>query len=290
LRREPESRVVTTSCGRVEISRQGRDRPTIVAVHGTPGGHDQIPALFPGFPGEGLGLLCWSRPGYLRTPLASGRTFEEQADLLAALLDAVGVGAAGVFAFSGGGPVAVHFAARHPRRVWALVLESAVSGPRAWPRPWLVHSSVGNWLLRRASGLWPVEVFSRLLRAESGLDAERSRDRFARALRDPLRARVLEGLLLSVSPPARRRAGLANDVACLERLGPLPFAAVSAPTLVVHGGLDADVPPEHAERAARAIPGAERLRVPDGLHLLSLADNADDILARRIEFLTRHAP
>jgi pimeloyl-ACP methyl ester carboxylesterase len=287
---EAKGRVLATAHGPVEISRTGPDAPLVVAVHGTPGGHDQIPALFPHFPGDDFGLLCWSRPGYLRTPIASGRSFEEQADLLAALLDALGVGSAAVFAYSGGGPVAVHFAARYPRRLWALVLESAVSGPRPWPRPWLVHSSIGNWLLHRAAGAWPVEVFSRLLQAESGLDAERSRDRFARALRDPLRARVLRGLLFSASPPGLRRAGLTNDSRRLQQLGPLPFGAVSAPTLVVHGGLDADVPPEHGERAARSIPRAELLRVPDGLHLLTLADNSEDILARRIEFLTRHAP
>jgi pimeloyl-ACP methyl ester carboxylesterase len=289
-RLERNSRIVTTARGPVEVSRYGPATPVVVAVHGTPGGHDQVPALFPCFPGDGFGLLCWSRPGYLRTPLEAGPAFEEQADLLAALLDAAGVDTAAVFAFSGGGPVAVHFAARHPRRVWALLLESAASGPRPWPRPWTVHSSLGNWLLHLASGAWPVEVFTRLLRAESGLDAERSRARVARALRDPFRAAVLRGLLASASPPARRRAGLLNDASRLERLGPLPLGGVSAPTLVVHGGLDADVPPEHGERSARSIRGAELLRVPDGLHLLSLADNADEILARRIAFLTRHAP
>jgi pimeloyl-ACP methyl ester carboxylesterase len=289
-RLERNSRIVETARGPVEISRSGPAAPMVVGVHGTPGGHDQVPALFPGLPGDGFGLLCWSRPGYLRTPLEGRSEFEEQADLLAALLDATGVGTAAVFAFSGGGPVAVHFAARHPRRVWALVLESAASGPRPWPRPWIVHSSPGNWLLHLASGAWPVEVFTRLLCAESGLDAERSRARVARALHDPLRAAVLRGLLASASPPARRRAGLVNDASHLERLGPLPLGDVSAPTLVVHGGLDADVPLEHGERSARSIPGAELLRVPDGLHLLSLADNADEILARRIAFLTRHAP
>lgn len=289
-RGERKSRIVPTARGPVEISRYGPAAPVVVAVHGTPGGHDQVPVLFPSFPGDGFGLLCWSRPGYLRTPLEAGPAFEEQADLLAALLDATEVDTAAVFAFSGGGPVAVHFAARHPRRVWALVLESAASGPRSWPRPWLVHSSLGNRLLHLASGAWPVEVFTRLLWAESGLDAERSRARVAQALRDPLRAAVLRGLLASASPPARRRAGLVNDALRLERLGPLPLRDVSAPTLVVHGGLDADVPPEHGERSARSIPGAELLRVPDGLHLLSLADNADEILARRIAFLTRHAP
>jgi pimeloyl-ACP methyl ester carboxylesterase len=281
-------RLLVTPQGPVEWSRAGEEGPVVVTVHGTPGGYDQIPALFPGFPGPEFSRLCWSRPGYLGTPLRAGPSFEQQADLLAALLDSLGIETAAVFAFSGGGPVAVHFAARYPRRAWALILESAASGPRAWPHPWIVHSRLGNRLLRMAAGAWPLSVYSRLLSAESGLDADRARDRCARALRDPLRAAVLAGLLRSVSP-ARRRAGLVNDAVQLERLSPLPFGAVSAPTLVVHGGLDADVPPEHGERAARAIAGAELLRVPDGLHVLTLADNADEILARRVAFLGRHA-
>ncbi|HEV8253989.1 MAG TPA: alpha/beta hydrolase [Vicinamibacteria bacterium] len=109
-----------------------------------------------------------------------------------------------------------------------------------------------------------------------------------RALRTSSRAAALRGLLLSASPAALRRGGLANDAARLERLEALPLAAVSAPTLVVHGALDADVPLEHAEHAARSIPGAELLRVPDGFHVLSLADNAAEIAARRIAFLHRH--
>jgi pimeloyl-ACP methyl ester carboxylesterase len=287
---EADSTVVATARGPVECSRYGPPRPLVVAVHGTPGGHDQIPLLFPRFPGGHFGLLSWSRPGYLRTPLETGRTFEEQADALAALLDALGLRSAALFAFSGGGPVAVHFAARYPTRVWALLLESAASGPRPWPRPGLVHTSLGNWLLSLAAGAWPEEVFTRLLRADTGLDAEKVRDRVVRALRSACRSGPLRGLLLSASPPALRRAGFANDRARLARLDPLPLSAVSAPTLIVHGAQDADVPPEHAERAARSIPRAELLRVADGPHLLSLADNAAEVAARRIAFLCRHAP
>jgi pimeloyl-ACP methyl ester carboxylesterase len=287
-RLEANSTVVSTAKGPVECSRYGPAGPVVVAIHGTPGGHDQIPSLFPRFPGGDFGLLCWSRPGYLRTPLSAGRAFEEQADLLAALLDALGLHRAALFAFSGGGPVAVHFAARHPQRVWALLLESAASGPRPWPRPRLVHSRLGNWLLALAARAWPEEVFTRLLRADSGLDAEKVRDRVVRALRSPCRAGPLHGLLLSASPPALREVGFANDRARLEQLAPLPLSAVSAPTLIVHGAQDADVPPEHAERAARSIRGAELLRVADGPHLLSLADNAAEVAARRVAFLHRH--
>jgi pimeloyl-ACP methyl ester carboxylesterase len=261
----------------------------VVGVHGSPGGYDQISALFPGFPYSGFGLLTWSRPGYLRTPLAGGSRFEEQADLLAALLDALGVGGAALFAFSGGGPTAVHFAARYPQRTWALILESAVTHRRPWLRSRFLGSRVGNWLLNLAADARPREVFGALLRTESGLDAQRAADVISRALHDPVRAAVLRGWLRSASPAAARREGLANDAARIEELEALPLGAVSAPTLILHGLGDADVPVEDAERAARLVRRAELVRVPDGLHLLPLSDNAAELASAREAFLRQHA-
>jgi pimeloyl-ACP methyl ester carboxylesterase len=287
--RNAVSQVVITPRGPIECARGGPALPIVVGVHGAPGGYDQIPALFPGFPSPAFGLLTWSRPGYLRTPLGIGPSFEQQADLLAALLDVLGVGEVALFAFSGGGPTAVHFAARHPHRTWALILESAVTQRRPWVRSRFLGSSAGNWLLNAAAGVRPQEVFGALLRTESGLDAERARDVIARALRDPTRAAVLHGWLRSASPAAWRRHGLANDAARIESLGALPLEAVSAPTLIIHGLADADVPVEDAERAARLVPAVELVRVRDGLHLLPLADNASEIAATREAFLRHHA-
>src|SRR5258705_7830962 len=274
LRREGE--VVDTPRGPVECARSGPALPLVVGVHGTPGGYDQMPALFPGFPSGAFGLLTWSRPGYLRTPLATGPTFEQQADLLATLLDTLGIGEVALFAYSGGGPTAVHFAARHPRRTWALVLESAVTQRRPWVRSRLLGSRAGNWVLNAAAGVRPQEVFGALLRTESGLDAERARDVIARGLRDPRRAAVLRGWLRCASPAAWRRNGLANDAERIETLESLPLQAVSAPTLIIHGLRDADVPVHDAERAARLVRSAELVRVPDGLHLLPPAGRAPD--------------
>ena len=270
---QPGSEVVTTRRGPVEYVRLGPAFPVVVGVHGSPGGYDQIPALFPGFPSPAFGFLSWSRPGYLRTPLAIGPSFEQQADLLIALLDALGIGRVALFAFSGGGPTAVHFAARYPQRTWALILESAVTQPRPWGRSRFLRTRAGNWLLNVAADVRPHEVFGALLRTETGLDAEMARDVIARALHDPARAAMLHGWLRSASPAGSRRHGLANDAARIAALGALPLETVSAPTLILHGRGDADVPVQDAERAARLIRGAELVRVPDCLHLLPLADN-----------------
>ena len=67
------------------------------------------------------------RPGYLGTPLGGNGSSEAQADVAAALLDALEVERVAVVGISAGGPGAIQFAARHPERTRALVLLSAVS-------------------------------------------------------------------------------------------------------------------------------------------------------------------
>ncbi len=55
------------------------------------GGYDQGRAALSFLDENKYKLICPSRPGYLQTPLESGKTLEEQADLFAALLDKLGI-------------------------------------------------------------------------------------------------------------------------------------------------------------------------------------------------------
>jgi pimeloyl-ACP methyl ester carboxylesterase len=99
----------------------------VVVVHGTPGGIDAA-ALMAGFlPHDGIAAILLSRPGYLGTELGDRTTVDQQADLMAALLDHLGVERAGVFSWLGGGPAGYRLAVRHPDRVNALVAFAAVS-------------------------------------------------------------------------------------------------------------------------------------------------------------------
>lgn len=87
--------------------------------HGTVhGGVDQCRAAID-FAGSDFRLLSVSRPGFLGTPLESGKSLDEQADLFAAVLDELGIDKVAVFSISAGGLAAYTFAARHPDRIWA---------------------------------------------------------------------------------------------------------------------------------------------------------------------------
>ena len=81
------SRVASTPRGDIKYAIAGVGTPLLI-IHGSPGGYDHSivgplarPEEFDGFK-----IIAVSRPGYLRTPLSSGKTPADQADLYAALL------------------------------------------------------------------------------------------------------------------------------------------------------------------------------------------------------------
>ena len=76
----------------------------------------------------GFGVIAPSRPGYLGTRLDGREAIDRQADLHAALLDALGAERVGVLAWSGGGPSGYRLAVRHPGRVAGLARRASTSG------------------------------------------------------------------------------------------------------------------------------------------------------------------
>ena len=129
-RLESESSVVGTARGDIEYRAWGDDGPTILFLHGTPGGYDQAGRMGPIASAGGYRVVAPSRPGYLRTPLEVGHTPAEQADAFAALLSALDIERVAVVGASGGGPSALQFALRHPDRCWAHVQLMGVSRAR----------------------------------------------------------------------------------------------------------------------------------------------------------------
>ncbi len=83
-----QSQVLQTSRGLMEYATKG-EGPALLLIHGSPGGYDQAMAFVSQNPG--FKLISVSRPGYLRTPLETGQTPEEQADAFAALLDELNI-------------------------------------------------------------------------------------------------------------------------------------------------------------------------------------------------------
>jgi hypothetical protein len=75
-----------TALGVVEYVEIG-EGPVVVALHGAMGGWDQNVILAQTIGDMGYRYIAMTRPGYLGTPMRSGKSPEQQGDLIAALLD-----------------------------------------------------------------------------------------------------------------------------------------------------------------------------------------------------------
>lgn len=248
-----ESDVIETAVGPVEYRISGSGDAVMLFLHGAPGGYDQFQTS-PEREAAPYRVLAVSRPGYLRTPLETGRTPTEQARAYAALLDALNIEKVIVMAASGGGPSGIAFAAMYPERTLGLITMAAVSQPRALDEKaakeqgsGLLGSDFFNWL---ALGM--------LSRKDEGLVGMlvKGADNQARILQDTKSLSMFRGTVLSTQPPSLRKAGFANDN---EQFTELDLAAESirVPTLIVHGTGDANVPFAYSERLAEQIPNAQ---------------------------------
>ncbi|MFC6974884.1 alpha/beta fold hydrolase [Halomicroarcula sp. GCM10025709] len=280
------SELVETERGVVEVARRGSGYPVLV-LHGAPGGYDQG-LLLDGALGDGIEVIAPSRPGFLRTPLDDHRSFEDQAALLVALLDALDVERPIVVGISCGGPVALQLAAEYPERVAGLVLASAITieiDERTY--------DTGNPILD------PLLTSTPVLDIRSGLLAFFHRftpDRFIENMHAGLS--TLEGDALetfveyiqthpaqhrrdlafapTILPASARIDGTRNDERWCRELPVVDYETIACPVLVFHGEFDAAVPISHAEFVVEALPDAEFVRV-DADHLAGVGPDADRV-------------
>jgi pimeloyl-ACP methyl ester carboxylesterase len=259
----------------VEVAVVGEGPPVLV-IHGGAGGYDQ--GLLETGVLENFKFIAVSRPGYLRTPIETGRTPEDQANALAALLDELGIKRAAVIGTSMGGLVAIHFALHHPERCWGLVLVSAVNAPlpirlsALKPLAPLAETDFLPWILLRRDLLYLVRPNLREQTAE-----------------DPQKAEIIEKLIHTAYPVSLRTPGMLNDADQIDELEAIPLEEISAPTLVIHGTADNVVPFEQGVHSAELIPGASFLPVADGTHYTILT-HMEKTRPAILAFLEEHMP
>jgi pimeloyl-ACP methyl ester carboxylesterase len=267
----PEVDTVETALGPVELARAGVG-PPVLFIHGTPGGWDSSVAMGRFLVEAGFEVLGPSRPGYLATPLNGRATIDDQADLHAALLDAIGCERAGVVTWSGGGPSGYRLAMRHPSRVCALVAFAAVSQryqePNGSTKERLVmQTTPGNRLLRLLIEHAPRQTVSATLKAEGDLSEDELRNLVAEVFEDDRELDVVLTMARIMGDYKNRRAGMENDWLRFDGIDFLELEKIKTPTLVINGSADIDVPPQHSAYAAARIPGAEHLIMDRGTHL-----------------------
>lgn len=285
LSRKLSSKTVTTALGVVEFVETG-DGPIVVAVHGAMGGYDQSLILAQTIGDSGYRYIAISRPGYLGTPMSSGRSPEQQGDLIAALLDTFSIAKAGVIAVSGGGPSAVQFGLRHTNRCTGLVLVSTCADKVDTPIP--LSFKVMKFLAR-----WPWFVKQFRKKAEKDLIAVakssiRDPDILTRTINDTETWPIFSTMLLSTYDRMDQRLdGTKNDIE-ITRTATYPLERLNVPILVVHGTHDQLVQFEvHAKMYENRVPNAELFAVEGGEHV-SIFTHREMARANVLKFMSDH--
>jgi class 3 adenylate cyclase len=197
-------------------------------------------------------------------------TWEQWADDMRAVFDAVGSQRAAIMAWLDGGPMAMLFAATYPARTAALVLaHTAARYVRADDYPHGFAPEVAERLLHMVEELWGTEGFVSIA-APSRSQDEGFRQRYGRYLRAAARPR---------EAAAQLRHLLSADVRHVLGL-------IHCPTLVLNRSGYQLVTPHHARYLAEHIPHARLVELP-GTDGVLVTEHADEILDRIEEFLVR---
>jgi class 3 adenylate cyclase len=236
-------------------------------------------ALLRGLAEQARVLVFDKRGTGMSDRIAGVPTLEERSDDIRAVMDAAGSQRAAVWGASESVPMSVVFAASHPERVSALVLEGGMAR-MLWAPDYLFGKTERE---MRKEIEEDVEAFV----TPGGLEAL-IRDLFRSADEEELRAwaRVARYGASPGSYEALERMNMAIDVR-----DALPL--VSAPTLVLQQRADPWVRAEHGRYLAEHIPGAAYVELDGDEHFPSVA-RVPEMLAQVLPFVreavTREAP
>ena len=249
----------------------GSGNPAVVLLHAFPltaGMWDQqVDALSPRWR-----VIAPDLPGFGRTdPPAdpSSITIDGWADLVAGLIEALGVGPAVVGGLSMGGYVALALARRRPDLLAGLVLADTRAGPDS---PEVVERRTAQ--QRKVSDGRVAEVLEGMA---GTLLSEQTQDE---------RPEVVERTraLMATAPPASIVAALEAMKNRSDSVPHLP--SIDVPVLVIVGEHDVPSPPAVASEMADAVPGSALEVIPTAGHLSNL--EAPDAFNRALEtFLAR---
>jgi pimeloyl-ACP methyl ester carboxylesterase len=274
--------IAQTNQGMIEYRSEGPETgPAMLILNG---GHTDCDSLVPN-----LGLLLNlsyrviipSRPGYGRTPLSTGKTTEEAADAMVALLDALDIEKTSIMAISAGGRTALQLAGRHPARVEKLILQCALSHDD-WldTKTNLAAYAMFNpitegvfWAIFRAMAwTYPTQILKTMMGNLTTLDPADVIERMTPEEQQ---------LALRFLTECRSRRGFLNDIK--QRSGDLN--RITAPTLIIHSHFDSSVDFTHAEYSARHISHAQLFDVAAESHFMWFGPANLQIEIRLAEFL-----
>jgi pimeloyl-ACP methyl ester carboxylesterase len=255
-------------------------RRTVFWYHGTPNiGAPPVP-LFPASARLGIRWVSYDRPGYGGSTSCPGRNVASAATYVARVADALGIDRFAVMGHSGGGPHALACGALLAERVLGVVSIAGLAPFGAEGLDWFAGMADSGAATLRAA-----------------VDGREARERYQEKFGDdydpeftPADRAVLSDTWSWLMDVVRRGvaagpgAAIDDDLAYVAPWGFDP-AQVTAPVLLVHGGLDRVAPSSHGQWLASRCPSAELwLRPDDGHHsVLNCGEAALDWLVNHTD-------
>jgi pimeloyl-ACP methyl ester carboxylesterase len=248
------------------------DELVVLWQHGTPNTGAPPEPLFEAARPLGIRWIGYDRPSYGGSTPHPDATIATAAADARQIADQLGIGRFTVFGHSGGGPRALACGALIPDRVVAVV---SVSSPAPWPAPGLDYfagmSDGGARELRAAA------------RGRAELQEVLAANEFDPESFIPADYAALEGSWswfngIVEAATANGFDGMVADLVGAMAAWGFDPAAVSAPTLIMHGTADRMVPSSHSEWLAAHCPAAELRLQPEAGHI-SVLDSAPGALA-----------
>ena len=189
-----------------------------------------------------------------------------------AVMDAAGLASAHVFGASMGGMIAQELALNHPDRVRSLILGcTACGGTQSVPADKEVRAALGaRSAMTREQAMWVMAPYI--------FDAGTPRERVAQDIAVRLEATVTNDGYFAQLGAIREWAGTHDRL-----------AALTLPTLVVHGETDRLVPAENGRIIAKAIPGSRLVMIPHASHIF-FTDQVEATNEALLSFLAAPAP
>jgi pimeloyl-ACP methyl ester carboxylesterase len=290
------SKVIETSKGPIEYYIHGKNGPAIIGIHGTPGSIFQCEYLFHGLKERGFRLISWGRPGYFKTPLNNNLSYEDQADLMAALLDSLNIKSAGIMSYSCGGPIAIEFATRHPDRTDAVILDAPAAFKISWkPTTFigklsakLIFSNFGSWLTSLTYSIFPYYNILYLINRMSDESLIKDMKTTYKIYKDKeLKHLILEYLIDGFAPYSMIKKGCINDNEQCLNIDKFDFKNMKQPTLLLHGTSDGEIPLNHSEYIKSKLLNAELFIIENANHL-TLLKHKELIINKKLEFFKKH--
>lgn len=271
------SQIIETACGPIEYTTRGEGHPVLM-IHGAGGGYDQGIFLSEVFLSGDFRVIAPSRYGFLQTPLPINATPAAQADAYVCLLDALNISKVDVVGFSAGGPSSLEFALRHPDRISALVLVSAVVHKE---KPMDFKDKIIHYVIFKMDFLfWMFKYFESSSFSFFGVPPEVQ----ANLTQDE--RHWLNVFIPSMNPISQRQAGMVND-----RINSIfldyQLDKIVLPTMIIYARDDTLVNPTHSEYAASKIPDAKVITLESGGHILM--GQHESIRTEIAKFLKQHS-